>query len=387
MTIPAYEITITNVTQQILTDVVSFNCRNGRSTKTDVYASSTASFTFRNPQNLFTGAVIGALVVVKVNTYSVYSGFITNIQYNYGIVENEDTATISLEGYLSFMGRGYLNGFALTGLTTGAEAQRIGTSLTGSAKTISNQNTKSLTDTSSFTGSAQNLITTLVGMEQGRLTQGAAGLGFLGRDDLQDPTANPYNFSNFRYTDVLPVASGISYDSIEFANLTDNYYTQTTVTPATVAPQFEGTGDRNLQISTYDPTTTQADNLARYMLAEFISNTSDPISISTRNSLGWTRDPASMVSLNPIGWRLPITFRDAIYQTVIEGWSVTATPDDVRYTFYLSSFTENNFLKLGDSVYGVLGGDGITYNQAIDYNEVGYIYNDAYADDGCKLGF
>lgn len=355
MTLPVYEITITGATtQQVLGNVVSFNCKNGRDNKTDVYAASSGSFTFRNPSALFAQAIIGCRVDVSINTRTVYAGYITNIQYNYGIKSSEDTATITLEGILSFMGRGYLNAFALTGTTTGAQAQRVGTSLTGSAKSISNIGTKSLTDTSSYTGAAQNMITTLVAMEQGRLSQGAVQLYFYGRDVLQDPTASPYNYTAFKFTDVLPVSSGVTYDDIEFANLTDNYYTQTTVTPASVAPQFAGTGDRNLQISTYDPTTAQADALADYMLAEFVSNTSAPVSVSTRNSLAWTFDPAQMVSANPIGWRLPITFRGTTYQSVIEGWTVSGTPDDVRYTFMVSDYEENNFLKLNDSVYGRL---------------------------------
>ena len=362
MTLPVYEIRIYGATSsQVVGDVVSFNSREGRNTKTDVYSASTASFTFRDPSALFAEAIIGCYTTIRINNQNVFAGYITNIQYNYGIVSNEDTATISLEGFLAFMGRGYLNAFTLTGTTTGAQAQRIGTALSGSAKTISNISTKSLTDTSSYSGAAQNLLTTLVAMEQGRLLEGGAQLYFLGRDYLQDPTANPYNFYDFKFTDVLPVTSGITYDAVEFANLTDNYYTQITVTPASVAPQFAGTGARNLQISTYDPTITQADNLADYMLAEFTSNTSAPVSISTRNSLAWTYDPADMVSNGPIGWRLPITFRGTTYQSVIEGWSISGTPDDVRYTFMVSDYEENNFLKLNDSVYGRL-----------DYNKLGF---------------
>lgn len=362
MTLPVYEVRVYGFPSSApVNDVISFNCKNGRNTKTDVYASSTGSITFRNPSALTAGAIIGVYTTIQVNGRNVYSGYITNIQYNYGIKTTEDTATITLEGMLSFMGRGYLNGFTLTGTTTGAQAQRVGTSLSGSAKSINNIGTKSLTDTSSYSGAAQNMITALVAMEQGRLVQGAASLSVLGRDVLQDPTANPYNYFDFKFTDVLPVTSGVTYDAIEFANLTDNYFTQTTVTPASVAPQFAGTGDRNLQISTYDPTTTQADALADYMLAEFVSNTSAPVSISTRNSLTWTFDPAQMISANPIGWRLPITFRGTTYQAVIEGWSISGSPDDVRYTFMVSDYEENNFLKLNDSLYGRL-----------NYNKLGF---------------
>ena len=358
MTIPSYTITSNGTA---FSSVISFNSRQGRANKTDVYGASGASFTVRNPGSIPVTAVMGALIFVKINTFTIYAGYITNIEYEYGIKSSEDTATITLEGYLSFLGRGYLNGFTLTGGTTGAEAQRVGTALTGSAKTVSNQSTKSLTDTSSYTGAAQNIITTLVAMEQGRLLEGATQLYVLGRDVLTNPTLSPNFLTNFKMTDVLPVSSGISYDSVKFASLDYNYFTQVTVAPASVATQFAGTGSRNYQISTYDPTTSQASNLALYTLGEFNTATSVPVSISTRNSLSWNFDPADMISYFPVGWMLPIAFRGTTYNTVIEGWSISGSVDDVRYTFFLSGQPQTNFLRLNDTVYGRL-----------DFNKLGF---------------
>lgn len=195
-----------------LGDVLSFSCSDGRSVKSEMYSSSSATVTFRVPSSMPASFTLGALVQVTYNNVSpvlyLYSGYLTNISYHYGIVSAEDTATISLEGYLSFLGRGQLEGFALTGGTTGAEAVRVGNALTGTAKTISNQGTKSYTDTSTFTGAAQNIITELVAMEQGRLGQGANALYFYGRDVLQDATAAPYYYSNWTFTDQASASHG-----------------------------------------------------------------------------------------------------------------------------------------------------------------------------------
>ena len=62
-----------------------------------------------------------------------------------------------------------------------------------------------------------------------------------------------------------------------------------------------------------------------------------------------------------IGARVSVTFRGTVYQSIIEGISVTATPESSRYTFYLSGADLNNYLILGDSVFGRL-----------DYNKLGY---------------
>lgn len=348
-----------------LGDVLSFSCSDGRRVKSEMYGSSSASITFRVPSAMPAAFTLGALVQVTYNNVSpvlyLYSGYITNISYNYGILPAMDTATISLEGYLSFMGRGQLNNFALTGGTTGAEAVRVGNALTGTAKTVSNQSTKSYTDTSIYTGAAQNMITQLVATEQGRLGQGANALYFYGRDVIQDATASPYYYTNWQFTDTNPASTGWSYDQIQFASATDNYFTQTTITPASVAVQQAGTGSRNLAISTYDANTTQAANLAAYVLGEFDNNTSVPVAISTRQSLPNYQSPGMIMDNIAVGWQLPIVFRGTTYNTVIEGWSVTADPQDIRYTVYVSGFQQNNYLHLNSSVYGTL-----------DYNQLGF---------------
>jgi hypothetical protein len=62
-----------------------------------------------------------------------------------------------------------------------------------------------------------------------------------------------------------------------------------------------------------------------------------------------------------IGARVSVTFRGTVYQSIIEGITVTATPESSRYTFYLSGADLNNYLILNDTVFGRL-----------DYNKLGY---------------
>jgi hypothetical protein len=62
-----------------------------------------------------------------------------------------------------------------------------------------------------------------------------------------------------------------------------------------------------------------------------------------------------------IGARVSVTFRGTVYQSIIEGITVTADPNSSRYTYYLSGADLNNYLILNDSVFGRL-----------DYNKLGY---------------
>jgi hypothetical protein len=348
-------LTATGPSASVIGSITSFNWTSGRQAKSDPFKAGSGSITIRNPQNLPAAIVLEALVTVSINGYQVCGGYVTNIEYNYGIIQAEDTATISLEGYLAQLGRGYVENFLLGGGTTGFEAVRIGNDVTGGAKTVIDDQTRSFTfGPTQVSGDAQSLILKLVATENGRLNENASSLTFHGRDVLIDATAAPASLSNVRFTDSNPATTGISYDSVEFASLTDNYFTQVTVVPDGLTTQQAGTGSRNLQIDTLDETNDQALALAQYTQAQFNSSISVPVAISTRHALDSALDAAQLISIGCVSVRLPIVFRGSTFNTIIEGWSITADPSDVRYTFNVSDFRQNNVFILDDPIYGVL---------------------------------
>jgi hypothetical protein len=297
--------------------------------------------------------VLEALVQITINGQNICAGYVTNIQYEYGMVPSEDIAIISLEGYIARLGRGYLKNFLMGGGSTGFEATRVGNALTGSSATVTDVDTRSNTSSGFISGDAGNIINQLVATEQGRLKEEASSLLFYGRDVTFDASEAPTSYTGFKFTDSNPGTNGIAYDVVTFASLTDNYFTQITVSPEGLSTEQAGDGARNLQISTYDESDTQAQNLADYALGQFDTSTSVPVSISTKNSLNWLLDPCKVVAAG-VGYRLPIELRGTTYNSVIEGWSVTADPDDVRYSFNVSGYPQNNFFILDDPIYGRL---------------------------------
>jgi hypothetical protein len=62
-----------------------------------------------------------------------------------------------------------------------------------------------------------------------------------------------------------------------------------------------------------------------------------------------------------VGANVSVVFRGTTYQCVIEGINVTATPENARYTYYLSAGDYNNYLILNDSVYGQLNNNRLGY--------------------------
>lgn len=346
-------ITATGPSASSIGSIISFNWSAGRSAKSDQFATGRGSLTVRNPQTLPAAIVLEALVEFAINGQNICAGYVTNIQYEYGNVQNEDIAIISFEGYIGRLGRGYLKNFLMGGGTTGGEAVRVGNALTGVAATVTSVGTRSNTSSGFISGNAGNIINQLVATEQGRVKEQASSLIFYGRDVTLDATQAPTSYTGFKFTDSNPSANGIAYDVVTFASLTDNYFTQITVTPDGLNVKQAGNGSRNLQISTYDESEDQAQELANYALGEFDTSTSVPVSISTRNSLEWLLDPCKVVAAG-VGYRLPIELRGTTYNSVIEGWSVTADTDDVRYTLNVSGSPQNNFLILDDPIYGLL---------------------------------
>lgn len=354
---PLPTLTATGPSSSVIGSITNFQWTAGREAKSDPFKSGTGSITVRNPQSLPAAIVLEALVTISINGFQVCGGYVTNISYNYGTIPAEDTATISLEGYLAFLGRGFTKNLLMFGATTGDYAVRIGNNLTGGARTIVNDRTRSVCSGPDFyNGNSQDLLLRLVTTESGRLNEDPAELTFHGRDVLIDATAAPYSLTNVRFTDTNPATTGMAYDSVEFASLTDNYFTQVTVAPQSYGGEVfqAGTGSRNLQLDTDDESDTQALALAQYTLAQFSSSASVPVSITTRNALSNALDPAQLISIGCVSVRLPIVFRGSTFNTIIEGWSITADPSDVRYTFHVSDFRQNNVFILDDPIYGVL---------------------------------
>ena len=90
-----------------------------------------------------------------------------------------------------------------------------------------------------------------------------------------------------------------------------------------------------------------------------------------------------------LSYRVPGAVGDTTILVKIEGINISMTLSNTVYTVFASPFNYYAEFILDDSVFGVLGGGGIVYNQAeITYDESGWIYNDSNADDtASRLGW
>jgi len=214
--------------------------------------------------------------------------------------------------------------------------------------------------TSTYPGPAQTLLTSLVVMDQGRFDDQGDRLVFLGRDfTYADFNDSPPIIPTFYFADD-GTAGYEKYDNIRFSALSNNYFTYIQIEPAMFATQTAGSGNRTLSLETYDTNAQQANDLANYCLAEFDPEVSRPTEITTTSSLGAT-NTLSTFSTYRVGTRVQIRFRGTEYYCVIEGYNISATPSEVRYTFFMSGFEQNNFFRLDDPLFGILDYNNLNF--------------------------
>ena len=170
--------------------------------------------------------------------------------------------------------------------------------------------------------------------------------------DATDWYGDPYNdFHETTYSDDGGTHD-YEYEQIQFEGLATSYFDAVNVTPAGLATQSARTGVRTNAIDTYDYTTAQAQSWASYLLQQLGGKTQTPTTIVTSAAAQKGALP-DLLELLP-GNVLEIQLRGLNYYSIIEGGTVSATPDNTRITLHLSDRDAVNFLLLNNSNWGRL---------------------------------
>jgi hypothetical protein len=352
-----------------LTNVQNITVNIGRQAQLDQYNSSTATVTLRYPTGYaspITALKTGNAARITNNTSGrvSFEGIISNVTVRYGIpygggVGNADYVDFTLEGAFAQLGRMQGNGYAMAANTLYQQAYNC------TAQTIVNI-IASLTNNPSMAG------TTVSGTWADWLNRVALTTNsrLIDSYSQQIIIRSPFNFdvSEFNFSDTTNNFTNQVYDQINFGSLADNYYTQVSVSPEgfstqTVTKSGASAPYRTLLTNTFNASNAQALDFANYLQANYGTQRFALVSVSAiaeaQNS--FHLDGAGYFLGDAIGRGISVAFRGTTYNSVIEGVTMSATPEGSRYTFYLSGADLNAFLLLGNSVYGRL-----------DYNKLGY---------------
>ncbi len=165
----------------------------------------------------------------------------------------------------------------------------------------------------------------------------------------------------------------MKYEKIEFRSSADNYYNSVTITPAAVAAQTATLGVTPIfgqNKETLDYTTSQALSHAQWVLNNFQSKDQTIASITFTDVQQGPRDYPPPNNFNtavinliqePIGTLGNISFRGSTYKTIMEGISISATPNQTRATVYMSGQDTNAYLILDNATFGTLNNNKLGF--------------------------
>jgi hypothetical protein len=349
---------------QYLNDLQTVNVTRGRVGVQDPYKAGTASIGGRNPSDL-PAIQVGDFLWVEAYPpdesvqFYMLLGRIADVQIEYGFVENMDSYTILVEDALANAGRLNASGSWAAGITTAEAADDF---LAGTGVTInfidpalagaSKVSAQTLTNANLL-----NVLNQLMATEQGNLVG-------VSNDEIQWQGRREFNIQNplAKFTDdpaEISVTPQCKYDTLNFASLADNVANKVIVTPEGLAPQSFGTGIKSFEMNSYDQTTSQAGDLAAYVQSTLTQATDVPFKISARTS---QQDNLSLLAMASTGVIersfVQIELRGNVYNCIINGSTVTATPSDTRVSLNLFAADLSAFFVLDDEYYGRLQDDG-----------------------------
>lgn len=340
-----------------LTDVQAIQTSRGRQNIQTAFSAGRAFVEGRDPSQI-AGIAIGDEITILADftpDIEIFKGSVSDVQIEYGIVANEDRWQISAEDAFALAGRATVSDTWTAGEQTKSAAQTL---IEAGGLTFSNYDAA----VNGSTVSAQTLtdVNLLATLNQLAQTE-QANLRVIGQDTIQwigrraSPTDSLITFTDGTATSI-PGFEDVQFSRVQYRGLADNYADYIVVEPVGLAAQTSGTGDRSFTFASYDQNTTQANDLADYVLQTFGIAAQVPAIVEVMLD-GQTADAqqACLNGSNPSGKSIAyLILRGATEALFISGVSLAATPAYSRMTFYLTDNEAYQFFQLDSDLFGIL---------------------------------
>jgi len=339
----------------------------GRRTITEPRSSSQATINGRCGSS-FPALDVGMLVQFKIDDTvlggsAIFGGQLADLVIDYGIVQNADQYTITVEGPFARAGR-YVDDFFLNaGQSTDVAWKtynetlpppgQIGILSVDTVQTNPGDSTSTVSGYTANTSLAEVFIL-IADTEVGRIVERQAhdaldqDIDLQLRQNLQELPINDF-------TDVVgDWSSAYKYDKLEFRALSDAYADRVEIAPDGLSIAAAGTGTRTQRFRSVDQTDFQAQAHAEYVLNLLAALGDVPYSIRCSAITQAENDLLDYFAQAVNGYKINVAFRGTTYAAIVEGGFASATPDNVIGTLFLSAQDQNAYLILDDATYGKL---------------------------------
>jgi hypothetical protein len=349
--------------------VLSFSYTQGRQNYLDQYSGGTLSVTLKNQSNIAQYFTFNSVWILNNDdTVGEQYFWCQDVTFNdYPGNTGLSTITVSLVDVLARNGRNVVSNVVLAQDDTIDQLQTLWRTAPYQIGDFDGSGPGSSTAAAiTYSGSMLNYLNLIDSTEKGLINFYGPTVYMLRRNSVN------LAVSVFSFTRNAPSASAISYSGIsrDLAGL--NFMNNVTVNPnglasqtATNSASLTAYGNAAQSVSTVDATTTQALGLAQWLS----SSQADP---EAQNwSISFQDLPQNLSALSPfmrafyntdgsqykvwsLVYRVPGAGSDSTLQVAIEGISVSATPEQTRFTVYFSPLTYYQFFTLNSSTLGIL---------------------------------
>jgi hypothetical protein len=347
-----------------ITDVQNITITRGRQQITDVFRGATAVIEGRNVSALPTieiGQQIEIVASQGIDDFTMFYGIVADVQITYGFVSAMDTYKISCEDSLAIAGRGLTSdSFSWgSGLTAFGAAEAVLADAFGSSLILNGVDTGALVSAQSAPNTnVLTLLNQLMQTEQGYLSgQNEAVIDWYGRNDYSGQPV----IGVFTDGTGVTIEETSKFDTVVFRSMADSFFEQTVVEPKGLASVSSGTGKRVYTVQTFDKDLNQSQSLADYLLATLQVQEQVPSTISVMSEVQTNNVAIQAAKEAGTGRRCGLILRSDGYDVFVEGSTVTATPEQSRFTFNLVSSEALVFFILDSLAFGVLDSNKLGY--------------------------
>jgi hypothetical protein len=373
MTAEAWQFKRGSPSVSFTSSVLSFSGFQGRQRFYDNYAGGSFQITIKNQANEIANFPRGTFIeILFANGYRLLTGEVIGVTYNdYPGNTGQSTATITCQDAVVQAGKYLLQNYAgYTETTTGIQSEATNSRPDAPGVITAGTYQSTAAGSASYNGSMLNRLNLLNNTERGQIIAYNTGMFFISRSNASATT------TSVAFDPTVSSSTSISYTDIRRINAFDSFMNSVSLNSETTAgvaiAEFGNNTDSQTayglsgyQITTVDSSSTQARNLASWLayvqsdpnVLSFEIDFSDAASNKTaiRDFIYLSTGAFTFPTRGfPMKYRVPGAGSDTSTYVTLEGFSVSGTPAETRYTVYLSPHVFYEMFILDSNVNGVL---------------------------------